>query len=426
MKFILILTILISAHPGLLLIAAPASIDKVIAIVEGDVITQRELEAQKQLTLIELSHANRAVPDSETLHRQVLEAMIRDSILLQEAQGRGIKTTDGQLNQAMLKIASDNNMNLTQFRQALVMQGIDYEKYRNSLRQEITINTLRQQYTARTVTVSDKEVEEFLQQNNDNSTEYEYRLAHILIALPDAATPEQVTAARDQATAMLEELNQGASFGQLASQYSSGSNALHGGDLGWRKKAELPSLFTDAVSDMEPGEYAGPFRSASGYHIAYLSERKNARQVLTKQIRSRHILLRPNEILSEEDARLRLLEFRQRILDGDDFERLARLYSVDYNSGAEGGDIGWMSTGDTVQEYQAVIEKLPQGELSQPFRSAFGWHLVEVTGRRTVDETTESIHKKIYSQLLQQKQREAFAVWQRRLRDEAYVVIPDV
>lgn len=424
MKQISIIAILLLGLP-MLAMAAPTPIDKVIAIVEEDVITKRELDARIQLVRVEFTQASRNLPDDDTLHRQVLESMINDSILLQEAKARGIQITEGQLNQAMQKISRDNNMNLTEFRRALIAQGINYEKYRESLRQELIVTSLQRQYAARTATVSDEEVDEFLRRNKDGSTEYEYRLAHILIALPDAASPEQVTAAQNKAAEILGKLDQGSKFEQLANEYSSGSNALRGGDLGWRKKAEIPSLFTDAVLPMKAGEYAGPFRSASGYHIVYLADRKNAQQVLTEQVRSRHILLRPTEILSEDEARNRLLDFRQRILDGEDFERLARLYSVDYGSGAEGGDIGWMGKGDTVKAYQEVTDGLETGIISEPFRSRFGWHIVEVTDRRTVDETAESKREKIYSQLLQQKQREVFEVWQNRLRDEAYVVIPD-
>jgi len=406
-------------------IAAQQSIDAVIAIVQEDIITRREFDERKRLILADFSQTNRTPPDEKTLHRQLLEAMIRDSILLQEAKSRGIKITEGQLNQAMQKIARDNKKNLTEFRQLLIAEGLDYEKYRESIRKDLTLNSLRRQYTARSATVSDQEVDDFLNRNDDSSIEYEYKIAHILIALPDAATPAQVTRAQTTAAELLDKLDKGANFEQLANEFSSGSNALQGGDLGWRKKAELPSLFTDAILSMKPGEYAGPIRSASGYHIIYLSDRKDAEQVLSKQTRSRHILLKPNELTTEEEVKSRLTEFRQRILDGEDFARLARLYSVDYGSGTEGGDIGWMGKGQTVKEYEDVTNRLKIGEISQPFRTQFGWHIVEVTERRTVDETSQSRREKIYSQLLQQKQREVFTIWQQRLRDQAYVVIPD-
>ncbi|MDH5354234.1 MAG: peptidylprolyl isomerase [Gammaproteobacteria bacterium] len=404
--------------------AEQESIDAIIAIVQDDVITKRELEARKTLIITEFTRSGRKLPDDETLHRQVLEAMINDSILMQEAKRRGLKITDGQLNQAMQRISRDNQMDLTQFRQVLIAEGIDYEKYRETIRKDLTLNALRRQYTARSATISDEEVEDFINRNDDG-IEYEYKLAHILITLPDAATPEQVAEAKALSTEILEKLNAGAVFDQLANQYSVGSTALSGGDLGWRKKAEIPGLFTDAVLGMEPGEYAGPLRSASGYHIVFLSARKDAQQVLSTQVRSRHILLRPNELLSDEEAEARLLELRQRVLAGEDFARLAQLYSVDYGSGTEGGDIGWMEKGDTVREYQEMTDRLEPGQISPPFKSQFGWHIVEVTGRRTIDETADSKREKIYSQLLEQKQREVFGIWQQRLRDEAYVVLLD-
>jgi peptidyl-prolyl cis-trans isomerase SurA len=223
----------------------------------------------------------------------------------------------------------------------------------------------------------------------------------------------------------LTELDQGAQFDQLANTYSAGETALQGGDLGWRKKAEIPSLFTTQILTMEPGDHAGPIRSASGFHIVHLKERRNLEQTITRQTRTRHILIKPNELISEEEARKRLLEFRSRILAGEDFARLAKLYSVDYSSGSSGGDIGWMEPGATVKEYETAANQLKEGELSQPIRSQFGWHLIEVTGRREVDETEQNKRNKIHSQLLEQKQREVFDLWKRRLRDEAYVVFPE-
>jgi peptidyl-prolyl cis-trans isomerase SurA len=246
-----------------------------------------------------------------------------------------------------------------------------------------------------------------------------------LIALPDAATPDQVSEAQQTATIILTKLDQGEEFDQLANTFSAGDTALQGGDLGWRKKAEIPSLFTRHVLGLDPGGHAGPIRSASGFHIVHLKDRRDLEQVISEQVRSRHILIKPNELISEEAARNRLIEFRKRILAGEDFARLARLYSVDYISGVEGGDIGWMEPGKTAREYQAVTNLLKEGELSEPTRSQFGWHLIEVTGRRKVDETVQSKRDKIHSQLLQQKQREVFDLWKRRLRDEAYVVFPN-
>ncbi|MEM7564262.1 MAG: peptidylprolyl isomerase, partial [Pseudomonadota bacterium] len=299
------------------------TLDSIVAIVDESVITRRQLENRIQLVKLELKRGNRNTPNSETLERQVLEGLINDSLLLQEAARRGIKVTDSQLNQTMQSIAKQNNMNLSDYRRALIGEGLNYDKYRETVRRELIISSLQRQYGNRNANISDAEVDDFLARSDDDETDYEYQLSHILIALPDAATPDEVGEAQNTAEDILTRLNQGSAFESLANTFSSSSNALQGGDLGWRKKAEIPSLFTEKVLQMKPGEYAGPIRSASGLHIVHLKDRVMLGQVLTKQTRSRHILIRPNELISEEDSRERLTELRKRILAGEDFERLA-------------------------------------------------------------------------------------------------------
>ena len=403
--------------------AAQTSIDRIVAVVDESVITARELADRIKLVKLDFRQSNRRLPSDDVLHRQVLEALINDSLLLQEARRRGIKITDGQLNQAMQRLARQNKMSLSDFRKALLDDGLDYDKYRETVRREMTVSTLGRQYSQRNATISEAEVDDFIKLSGDSNSNYEYRISHILIALPDAAPPEQVSKAQDIAAEILVELDQGAQFDELANTFSAGDTALQGGDLGWRKKAEIPSLFTTDILSMEPGGYAGPIRSANGFHIVYLKEVRDLEQTISRQTRSRHILIKPNELITEDDARDRLYEFRERILAGEDFARLARLYSVDYVSGAEGGDLGWQDPGSTVKEYEAVTDRLEIGVLSEPTRSQFGWHLIEVTDRREVDETEQNKRNKIYSQLLRQKQREVFDLWKRRLRDEAYVIL---
>jgi len=403
--------------------AAQSSLDSIVAVVDESVVTERELADRVKLVTVEFNQSNRRLPKSEVLHRQVLEILINDSLLLQEANRRGIKITDGQLNQSMQRLAQQNKLSLSDFRKALIRDGLNYDNYRETVRREMTVSTLGRQYSQRNATISDAEVDDFIKVSGGDDTNYEYRISHILIALPDAAPPEQVSEAQEMAEQILAELNQGVKFDQLANKYSTGDTALQGGDLGWRKKAEIPSLFTTQVLSMEPGTYAGPIRSANGFHIIHLDELRDLEQSISKQTRSRHILIKPNELVTEDDARDRLSGFRDRILQGEEFSRLARLYSVDYSSATEGGDIGWQDPGSTVKDYEAVTDQLEIGELSEPTRTQFGWHLIEVTDRRTVDETEQNKRNKIYSQLLQQKQREVFDLWKRRLRDEAFVVI---
>jgi peptidyl-prolyl cis-trans isomerase SurA len=405
--------------------AAQTSLDSIVAVVDESVITERELAERIKLVSIEFNQSNRRLPKNEVLHRQVLEVLINDSLLLQEADRRGIKITDGQLNQSMQRLARQNKMSLSDFRNALIRDGLNYDNYRETVRREMTISTLGRQYSQRNATISDAEVDDFIKVSGGDNTNYEYRISHILIALPDAAPPEEVSEAQEMAEEILAELNQGAEFDQLANKFSTGDTALQGGALGWRKKAEIPSLFTTQVLSMEAGGYAGPIRSPNGFHIIHLEELRDLEQSISQQTRSRHILIKPNELVTEDDARNRLFGFRERILQGEEFARLARLYSVDYSSATEGGDIGWQDPGSTVKDYEAVTDRLEIGELSEPTRTQFGWHLIEVTDRRTVDETEQNKRNKIYSQLLQQKQREVFDLWKRRLRDEAFVVVHD-
>ena len=417
----LICCVLISQATG----ATQISLDKIVAIVDESVITERDLNNRIRLVKVDFAQSGRRLPSDDVLNRQVLEALIADSLLMQEAKRRGIKITDGQLNQTMQRVAQQNNMSLSECRQTLIKEGVDYDEYRESLRKELTINNLRNQYGQRNAIISETEVDEFIKLSGGDNSNYEYRMSHILIALPDAATPEQIEKAQGSTAEILSELDQGVPFDELANTFSTGDTALRGGDLGWRKRAEIPSLFTSSIIGMEPGDHAGPIRSASGFHIIFLRERRALEVTMSKQTKSRHILLKPNELISEDDVRLRLLEFRERIEAGDDFARLARLYSVDYSSGVDGGNIGWLDPGATVKEYEEVANQLEEGELSQPVRTQYGWHLIQVTGRRTIDETEQNQRNKIHSQLLQQKQREVFDLWRRRLRDEAYVVFPN-
>jgi peptidyl-prolyl cis-trans isomerase SurA len=404
-------------------LSAPIAIDSIVAIVDEDIITRSEVDNRLEIIRAEFAYDNRRLPEAKALNRQLMELMINESILIQQAKRRGIRVSDSQLNQAMINLAKSNQKTLTEFRELLLSQDVNYKKYRDNIRQEILLGTLRRQYTSNTANISEVELDEFIGRTGDNLEEAEYNISHILLALPDAASPEKINVALKSANDILAQLQQGAKFDQLANQFSSGSTALQGGNLGWRGRAEIPELFSEAALKMQPGDYAGPLRSPSGFHVITLNERRTVDQILTKQTKSRHILIRANELISEEAARERLVELRQSILNGEDFAELAKLYSVDYVSAAEGGDIGWMAPGATVQQYQTVTDTLSAEEISEPFKSSFGWHIVEVTGHRELDETVEIKRNKIRQQLLLQKQREVFQIWQLRLRDEAYVVI---
>ncbi|MFT5550257.1 MAG: peptidyl-prolyl cis-trans isomerase SurA, partial [Candidatus Azotimanducaceae bacterium] len=300
------------------LLAAPISIDTIVAIVDEDVITRSEVDSRLKITKAEFATNNQRLPNAEVLNRQLMELMINESILIQKAKERGINITDGQLNQAMINLAKNNQKNLTEFRAFLIGQNINYVKFREKIRQEMLLGELRRQYTARTASISEAELNDFIGRTGDDLENAEYNISHILLALPDAATPEEISTALESANDILARLQQGIEFNTLANEFSAGSNALQGGNLGWRGRAEIPSLFSEEVLKMQPGDYAGPLRSPSGFHIITLNERRAIDQVLTEQTKSRHILIRANDLISEEKARERLVELRQRILNGED------------------------------------------------------------------------------------------------------------
>jgi peptidyl-prolyl cis-trans isomerase SurA len=419
---LLLLVLLMQANNSF---AAAKFIDTAIAIVEDDVITNYELSKEVERIRNDLLKQGRQVPADVSLNRQVLELMVNKSILLQQANSRGVVITDTQLNSTLQNMARRNQMTLTQFRSALVSSGIDYNRFRQDIRDELAINHIKNQYALQNVEVSDQEVEDFLARNSDNNNAEEFKISHILIALPDAASSEQVSQARESIESIKQNIEQGADFAEQASEFSAGGNALQGGDLGWRKLAEIPSLFTNIVPKMKVGAVSEVLRSASGFHIIKLDEKRNGEQVLVEQTHARHILIKTDEITDSQQAKQKLEEIRLRIVNGDDFAELAKQYSDDPGSGGLGGDLGWFSKGPMVKEFQQVVDDTPVNEVSKVFRSPYGWHIVQVLGRRTVDETEESKRSTIRAQLQEQKKKEVLELWQRRLRDQAFVKLVD-
>lgn len=401
----------------------PVLIDEVIALVEDDMITRSELIQEIQKIQNDFRSKGRNLPASASLNRQVLELMITQSILLQYAEQRGVVITDTQLNNAMQNLAKSNNLSLAQFRQALLANNVDYNQFRDRVKRELTINSIRNSYAQQNVDITEQEVDDFIKRSGSDSETIEYRISHILIALPDGASSEQVNQVRSRAIDLVQQLDLGADFTALASTYSDGGNALQGGDLGWRKLAQTPSLFADLVQDMAIGEHSQPLRSASGYHIIKLDDRRDSEQVLVKQTKARHILIKPDELTTDKMAREQLQEIRGRIINGVDFAELAKQYSDDTGSRGLGGDLGWFAPGMMVAEFQQVADASQIGEISEVFRSQFGWHILQVLERRIEDETTESKRNKIRQQLQEQKKAEVLDLWQRRLRDQAFVKI---
>lgn len=407
---------------GLSAPAAAQPINRIVAVVNDDVILASELEDKVQLVRSQLAQQNTQPPDPAQLERQVLERLIMERLQLQVAERNNIEVDDETLNANLRNIAAQNGVTLTEFRQTLEREGMDYAVFREELRSQIMINRLRQQTVINRIDISDQEVDNLLASQTAWSDQTrDYHLGHILIATPEAASPEQIQAAERKATGVLEKLRGGADFSETAVAVSESETALEGGDLGWRKAAQLPSLFADVVRDMQPGEISDLIRSPSGFHIIKLIDVRGEERHVITQNRVRHILLQPDEMTSEADVRLRIEQLRGRLETGADFAELARSHSTDKVSASNGGDLGWVNPGQMVPEFEQAMNKLAPGEISEPVQSRFGWHLIQVLERRERDSTEDYQRARAREMIRQRKTDEEMELWLRRLRDESYI-----
>ncbi len=398
-------------------------LDRVVAVVNDGIVLESELEEQALLIAERLRQQGLELPPPAVLRQQVLERLILQEIQMQRARRAGIRIGDEQLNAALADVAQRNGLQLAQLPEALASQGIDYASYRDSLRRELTLQILRQRDVIQRINVSPRELEQYLEKQKSRPSELnEYNLSHILIAVPQAATPQQLDEAARRAREVVERARGGEDFARLAVAYSNSQTALDGGNLGWRRGPEIPTVLADLVVGLKPGEVSEPLRTPTGYHIVRLNEVRGADvPSVVRQTLARHILLKPNEIQDDATVRQRLLAIRQRILAGEDFAGLAKTVSEDPGSAAEGGDLGWNAPGNFVPEFEAVLASLAENEISEPFRTQFGWHIVQVLGRRDFDNTEELRRQRAFLQLRESRAEEETELWLRRLRDEAYV-----
>ncbi len=398
-------------------------LDAVVAVVNNDVITTTELKKRIQQVLAQLKSKQRRLPPKNILYRQILEQLITEHIQLQLAKRASVIIGDESINKVIQKIARENNLTLDEFKDVLARDGLDYAEFRESIKNEITINQLRKRRVENRIVVTDQEVNtELRNQKNNKALSEEYKLSHILIATPESATPAQINEAKTKANQVLAQLRIGADFAETAAANSNGQNALNGGELGWREAAQLPSIFVDQIIKLQAGQLTNLIRSPSGFHIVKVIEKrsKNKRRIV-EQTQARHILVTPNQIKNNAIVKATLLRLRERIIKGDDFAPIARANSDDKASAAKGGDLGWVNPGTMVPEFQEEMDKLAPGEISQPIRSRFGWHLIQVIARRQHDDTAAYLRGKIRKQIGQRKIEEAVSNWLRRLRGEAYV-----
>lgn len=359
--------------------------------------------------------------DPDTLSKQVMERMIRDTIQIQQAKQLGITVDDLMLNRVLERLAKTNQMTIETFRDTIEAEGLDYARFREQTRDELIINQLQQRVVASKINVSDQEVQQYIAQNEaDGSSKVSYRLSHILIATPETASPENIETARLTAESVYKKINHGSKFEDMAIKYSSGRNALKGGDLGERKSNELPQLFVDAIKDLKPGETSKPVKSASGYHLLQLvSSSKD--QIMVQQTNARHILIRTSSDVSDEQARKTLLELKKKIEDGKSFAELASEFSEDPGSKIKGGDLGWFGPGEFTPAFERIADSLDIGQISEPFKTPFGWHILEVLERRQHDQGKTNKENQARDTIKKRKIDEELRLWLRRIRDEAYV-----
>lgn len=397
-------------------------IDGVAAVVNEGVVLKSELREQTREIVARLREQQTQLPPLPILERQILERLVVERIQLQRAERLGIRVPDDMLNRAIADIAARNGLTLEQFPAVLAQEGIDYATYRQQFRDQLILEQLRSRDVMGRISISEREIEQYLGRQQEAALgDLDYDVSHILVALSSAATPEQLRAARGRIDEIVERLEAGEDFAQLAVTYSDAQNALEGGGLGWRKGSQLPTIFAEVVGGLAPGEVTEPFRSSSGYHIVRVNDVRGSERVMVNQVNARHILLTPTEVMDDEAVRQRLLNIRSQILGGDEFGAIARAISEDIGSGAEGGSLGWTEPDSFVPEFASVIRELPIGELSMPFRSPFGWHIVEVLDRRVHDSTEELQRRDAIMALRERKFEEEIELWIQRLRDEAYV-----
>ncbi len=415
---------------GLLLASGPTpgqsiqELDAIIAVVNNDVVVRSELDSEIELILPQMQQAGTTPPPRPQLEKQVLDRLILKRLQVQRARDMGIQVDEAALNEALLKIAERNGMGLEDLQATLEAGGINFAAFREDTRAQIITNRLQNQEVVNKIEVTDQEIDRFLERESSRLIEREQvRLQHILIALPENPTPTQVQSAEAKAAGLVKQLRAGADFGQIAARESDGRNALQGGDLGWFEMGAVPSLASDLAFTMAEGEISDPLRSPSGIHIVKMTEIKAATPADIVQTNARHILVRTNELVSDEDAKRRLTQLRTRITGGDDFAALARSHSDDTGSALKGGDLGWINPGDTVPDFEEAMNALAPNAISQPFQSPFGWHIVQVLDRRNQDREGEFMRLKAREALQRRKAEEATEEWLRQLRDEAYVEI---
>ena len=406
---------------------APRAIDRIVAVVNDEVVTANELRSRARVAEVQLRRQKIQPPSADVLERQVLERMIVDRAQLQLARETGVRVDDATVNATLGRIAESNGLSVQALRQRLEADGVSFAQFRDDIRQDIILNRLREREVDSRVQISDSELENFIAAQSGVSTDSEeINIAQILLRVPENSPSDRVDATRTRAEELISQLKGGADFARVAASFSNAPEALQGGELGWRNTDRLPTLFIDAIKGLKPGDVTPVIRSPNGFHILKILGRRSGvdSKLATgpvQQTHARHILLRVSELTPEPEVKRRLDEMKQRIEAGQiEFGTLARLHSLD-PSGSRGGDLGWLYPGDTVPEFEKAMNALKLNEISPPVQSPFGWHLIQVLDRRTEQASSDRARQQARQALRDRKADEAYQDWMRQLRDKTYV-----
>lgn len=404
--------------------ADTASLDRVVAVVDDDVIMSSELSLQTSMFASQLQRAGRELPPQDILQRQVLERLIVESLQLQMGQRASIKVSDEQLQTALENIATQNHMNASKFMDELEKSGIPPSMFRENIRRQIVIQQVQQALVSKRIEISEQDVDNFLHSEEGKlRAEPQYHVAHLVLALAENASPSEIAAQEKKAQDIYEQAKKGADFRQLIMRWSSAQDAMEGGDLGWRQPVQLPPLYGNQISKMEPGEVSSPLRSEHGIHLVKVLERKAPFSDLVTQSSVRHILVTTSAVRNDDEARALLQNVRAAVLKGGDFAAFARKYSEDPGSATKGGDLGWIMPGQMVPEFEQVAANTKKGEISSPFHTQFGWHILQVQDRRQQDMSEEMMRQQVKSILRKRQYEDELPRWLKELRDKAYVKI---
>jgi peptidyl-prolyl cis-trans isomerase SurA len=404
---------------------AKTELDRVIALVDDEVILKSEFQRSYRSIVNRLQQAGQALPNDDKLREQILDKLVLDAILNQMAARAGFRVNDAMLNEAIADIAKQQNQTVNQFRQQLIASGQDFELFREDLRKEVAATQVRNGSVRQRIFISDQEIDSIIELiNKEGEQRNEYHIGHILIDINQRSDKETIEKRKQKAAELVKNLRAGADFKQIAIGESSGPNALNGGDFGWRTIAQMPSLFVDPVKQLKSGEVSDPIRSGSGYHIIKLFEIKGEQRVITQQMKARHILIKPDLLLTDAQALEKIKSIRQDIIDGKvTFEDMAKEHSQDFANAQQGGDLGWSDPGKFVPEFNQAMTSAEINEITMPVKTSFGYHIIKVEGRRAQDETDEAMRNRAQQILYGRKFDEALESFLRETKESAYIKI---